>query len=118
MRSAREPKLLTLLLLLALTGYALFRLSHVLLPFALAATIAYCLNPLVATWEMRGIRRERAVVIVYAALACLCVTLAFLGISAAIQSASNFGMELPTYVAQIRALASRNIALVEGTPWL
>jgi predicted PurR-regulated permease PerM len=118
MRVLSEQKLLPVILLVSILGYVLFELSHVLLPFALAAAIAYCLNPLVAVLEMRGIRRQRAVMIVYIALACLFVTFAFLGASAAIQSASNFGMELPAYVAKVRAVADRNITLAEQSPWL
>ena len=111
-----EQKLLPLTLLIALLGYALFKLGAVLLPFGLAAAIAYCLNPLVAVLEMRGIRRRRAVMVVYVTLVCLCVTLAFLGISAAIQSASNFGVELPVYVRQVREFGSRNVTLLERLP--
>ena len=111
-----EQKLLPFILFLSLLTYVLVKLGAVLLPFGLAATIAYCLNPLVASLEMRGIRRQRAVMVVYLALACLVVTLSFLGISAAIQSASNFGMELPGYVVRIRAFGNQNVSLFERLP--
>jgi len=114
----REQKLLPLLLLMSLLVFALFKLGAVLLPFGLAAAIAYGLNPLVTYFEMRGIRRQRAVMIVYLALVCLFVTLAFLGISAAIQSASNFGVELPVYVRRVRDLGVQNVALLERWPVL
>ena len=114
----REQKILPLLLLITLLSYALFKLGAVLLPFGLAAAIAYFLNPLVAFLENRGIRRTRAVMVVFLTLVCLFVTLAFLGISAAIQSTSNFSVELPGYVQQVHAFTSRNLALLEQLPWL
>ena len=114
----RSQKLLPVVLLVALLSYALIKLGAVLLPFSLAAAVAYCLNPLVAYFEMRGIRRRRAVMVVYLALICLFVMLAFLGISAAIQSASNFGVELPIYVRQVRDLGIRNVALLDHLPML
>ncbi|OGS11873.1 MAG: hypothetical protein A3J70_05395, partial [Elusimicrobia bacterium RIFCSPHIGHO2_02_FULL_61_10] len=110
-----SQKAIPLLLLAALT-YLLFQLHAVVFPFILAAAIAYLLNPLVAFFEIRGIQRRRAVLIVYLALICLFVGLAYIGFSAALQSTANIGAELPVYVKQARAFLSRNIDVLERMP--
>src|SRR5947208_1334845 len=97
------------LILLAGMGYVLILLRHILVPFVLAAAIAYTLNPLVAYLEMRGIRRQRAVMVVYLGLACLFVGLAYLAIAAALQGATNLGKEMPMHLQQVRGLLQMNL---------
>src|SRR5688572_9268928 len=106
------------LLLLAGLVYLIFMLHAVLLPFFLAAAIAYTLNPLVAFLEIRGIQRRRAVVVVYLGLICVAAWLGYLGFSAAVQSTGNIAAELPVYVMKARSFMDRNIAIVEQMPLL
>jgi predicted PurR-regulated permease PerM len=113
-----EQKLVPLVLLISLISFVLFKMGAILLPFGLAATIAYCLNPLVGMLQMQGIRRNRAVMVVYLALGILLVSFTFLGVSAAIQSAANFGIELPHYVTKMHGFVNDHIDIVQGLPWL
>ena len=43
---------------LALVGYILFQVHHILLPFVLAATISYLLHPLIRLFEVRGLKHR------------------------------------------------------------
>jgi predicted PurR-regulated permease PerM len=106
------------LVLLGAVIYLLFQLGDVLLPFVLAAAIAYVLNPLVAFLEIRGLRRERAVLIVYLVLVCTAVGLAYLGFSAAVQSTSTISADLPAYVQKLRAFVHRYTDLIDKLPVL
>ena len=80
--------------------YLLVMFQSVLLPFLLAATAAYVLNPFILYFEMRGVRRERAVMVIYTVLLFFGVSLAYIAISAAIQSASTAAIEMPLYLRQ------------------
>jgi predicted PurR-regulated permease PerM len=86
------------LALLAGAIYLLVLVKGILLPFILAATAAYVLNPLIVFFEVRGVRRERAVLLVYTCLLFSCVTMAYLGLTAVIQSATTAAVELPIYL--------------------
>ena len=56
--------------------YAGYRLHHVLIPFVLAAAAAYVLNPVVASFEARGLRRDSMVLGLYlSAAAAMVLTL-------------------------------------------
>jgi len=49
----------------AAAAYLLYRVHDVLLPFVLAAVIAYLFNPLVRIFEVRGLRRRPVVLVLY-----------------------------------------------------
>lgn len=106
------------LLVLAVLGYLLFTLHEVVFPFVLAASVAYILNPFVAFLQIRGIRRERAVVVVYIAGVCLSVGMAYLGYSAALQSSVDINAELPGYIHQARAFLHRYMDWMDRVPLL
>jgi len=50
------------------SAYFLYRVHEILLPFVLAAVLAYLFNPLVRFFEVRGLRRRPVVLILYVSL--------------------------------------------------
>jgi predicted PurR-regulated permease PerM len=101
-------------LLLATAAYAFLQFREVLLPFLLAATLAYVLNPAVSFFEIRGIRRERAVLVIYTIVLFTFVSCAYLGVTAVMQSASNMAADMPRYVGKAREF----IARLDDYAWL
>lgn len=53
------------------TGYLLYRVRIVLLPFFMAVLVAYLLNPPVCWLERKKIPRLPAIILVYAAISIL-----------------------------------------------
>ena len=62
--------LVPLLMLVVLVGI-LFQVYHILLPFVLAATIAYLLHPLIRFFEVRGLRHQPVALTLYMVLMAL-----------------------------------------------
>jgi predicted PurR-regulated permease PerM len=102
------------LILVSGFAYLVVAFHDVLLPFVLAATAAYVLNPLIVILESRGIRRERAVMVVYTVLLCTVIGFAYLAVTAAIQSTAAAAVEMPGYVQKARSI----IGKIEQIPWL
>jgi predicted PurR-regulated permease PerM len=71
---------------------------------------------LVAIFEVRGIRRERAVLFVYLLLVCLMVFTIYVGVSAIVQSASNWSTQMPLYVRQVKQFVDVNLAALGQIP--
>jgi predicted PurR-regulated permease PerM len=113
--TAMNGRVLFPLALFAGGVYLLVLLKSILLPFILAATLAYVLNPLIVLFEVRGVRRERAVLLVYAVLLFSCVSMTYLAISAVLQSASLAAVELPLYMHRAKEFLAHvgNYAWVE-----
>ncbi len=101
-----RPRALFLLISAALLILLLFSVREVLLPFALAITIAYVLNPLVA-WVERVLRFPRGLAVASTYVVVLCLTvLTVLWISPRIYAETfRFAREAPS---MIRELAERH----------
>lgn len=85
-------------LMLAGLLYMLFKVHEILLPFVLGATLAYLISPLVRFFEVRGLRRQPVVFIVFGGLLALLAGGAYLAVNLAGQEAAKAAQELPRYV--------------------
>lgn len=94
----RPAKVLIPLAFLLAAGYFLLRVREVLFPFVLAAAFAYLLNPMVAFFEIRGLRRNAVVLVLYALLLGLGVFGAYHGIYALNREIGLARNEWPVYV--------------------
>lgn len=94
----RPAKVLIPLAFLFAAGYFLLRVKEVLFPFVLAAAFAYLLNPMVAFFEIRGLRRNVVVLVLYALLLGLGVFGAYHGIYALNREIGLARNEWPVYV--------------------
>ena len=94
----RPAKILLPLLLAAAGVYFLVLVKDDLLPFLLAAALAYLLNPLVAFLEVQGLRRTAVVAAVYLALFAAAGIGASYGISAVSRQVSRLKAEAPLLV--------------------
>jgi len=84
--------------LLGLLVYFLFKVHQVLLPFVLGGVLAYFLSPLVRIFEVRGLRRQPMVLIIFGALLAMLSWGTWAGIMVASQEASMAATQLPRYV--------------------
>lgn len=92
---------------LALTAaflFALNRLSHAAIPFILALAGGYVLNPLIADFQARGLRRGVAVVALFLAVAASIYLLANTLIEAGGAQLDALQLEAPAYLARLKAL--------------
>jgi len=79
-------------------SYFLYRVNEVLLPFLLAAVLAYLFNPLVRFFEVRGLRRRPVVVLLYASVMTV-ITLASYKLAwVAAVEAEEAAHNMPAYV--------------------
>jgi predicted PurR-regulated permease PerM len=89
---------ITALLLIGLGGVAFFYyIRSLLIPFVIAALIAYVIYPLVRSLEMRGIKRRTAIFTVYAAGVVLVAIFFTVFIPALLQETRSFSRILPEY---------------------
>jgi predicted PurR-regulated permease PerM len=88
------------LFLLALAGWFLYGVRAVLTPFVFAAVFAYLLNPLVSFLETRGVRREKAVLVLFIGLLAATTGLAYWGLVALWQDLPDLRASWPTYMGQ------------------
>ena len=86
------------LVLFAAALYFLIRVHAVLLPFMLAATQAYLLNPLIRFFEVRGVRRGSVVTALYMVLVCALSLGAYYGGIIVSQEAAEASRQMPLYV--------------------
>ncbi len=87
-------------ILVSAAVYFLYRVHDMLLPFVLAAVLAYLLNPLVRFFEVRGMRRRPVVVVLYLGLMTLAVVMIVkLGALAGLE-AEKATRNMPRYVQQ------------------
>ena len=107
----------TALVLLAAALYALARVYEALKPFVLAAAFAYVVNPAVAYFEAKGLRRSHLVVAGYLA-AILLGALAYAGVKTLIvDEVQHLGENAPAYSAQFQKLAAvQEAALARKLP--
>jgi len=85
---------------IGLTGIYFAR--SVLVPFLLAAVIAYTLNPVVAALERRGVRRTLGAILVLAALALALAGAVALVVPETIRQFQQFSDRLPGYIQAIQ----------------
>jgi predicted PurR-regulated permease PerM len=100
-----EGKILRALLgfsLLAAFAWFLFAIRSVLLPFLLAAILAYALSPAVTFMELRGIRRSTAAVLLYAVLLATAAFLAYWAIAVLWHDLPRLRYEFPVYLEKFR----------------
>ena len=108
------------LVLVAAAGYLLYRVHEVLLPFVLAAVIAYLFNPLVRFFEVRGLRRRPVVIVLYVSVMSVLALASYKLAWVAAQEAQKASRNMPIYVqegsrafAEWRARTHVNRAFVE-----
>ncbi len=78
--------------------YFLYRVHEVLLPFVLAAVLAYLFNPLVRFFEVRGLRRRPVVVILYVGVMSLIIFASYKVTWIAGLEAEKASRNMPLYV--------------------
>jgi len=83
-----------------LLGWFLFSVRVVLAPFVLAAILAYLLNPVVAFFEIRGLRRDTIVLILFALLLGLFIWLSYFGLVALWEDLPDLRRQWPAYIRQ------------------
>jgi predicted PurR-regulated permease PerM len=88
----------------AVTATVLILLHRVLLPFVLAATFAYLLDPLVNRLERIGIKRTYAALFITGIVIVFIVSLLLLGIPIIGAEVAAFIDNIPTYINRMRAL--------------
>lgn len=95
-------------------GWVIQKLSSVLLPLAIAAVIAYLLDPVVDFIERRGIPRTRAIFLVF--LMALAVVLGLLGtiVPQLVVETDNLIEQLPAHAEQLRLRLSE---WLKQSPW-
>src|SRR5262245_49362091 len=84
---------------LALVGVYFAR--EILVPFLLAAVIAYTLNPLVAALERRGVRRSLGALLVMGGVALAVIGVVAAAVPEMIDQFASFGERLPAYRAAL-----------------
>lgn len=102
----REGPLLAALVLLAAAMYGFYRVHEALTPFVLAAAFAYVLNPAVAYFEARGLRRMHLISAGYLIAGGLTV-LVYMGIKSFIVNETiQLGANGPLYLKKLQILSS------------
>jgi predicted PurR-regulated permease PerM len=93
----------------AVAGYLIWGLAHIanylqpiLIPVAIAAVLAYLLDPLVTRMTRRGLSRAWAVVLLFLTTTIAIVTLGSWVIPMISVQSSNFARELPAYTVNAR----------------
>src|SRR5436190_16079142 len=95
------------LFFLAAASYFLYRVQEVLLPFLLAAVLAYLFNPLVRFFEVRGLRRRPVVVLLYVSLMTLITLSSYKLAWVAASEAADAAHNMPVYVRKGGEMFSR-----------
>lgn len=108
------------ILIAGFAAYFLYRVQEILLPFLLAAVLAYLFNPLVRFFEVRGLRRKPVVIVLYIVLTTLFTLASYKLIWMAGQEAEKASHNMPLYVqrgseafSHWKATTRMNQALVE-----
>jgi predicted PurR-regulated permease PerM len=78
--------------------YFLFSVRHILLPFILAATLAYLLKPLVDFFVVHGLRRSAVVIAIYGAMLVGLAGGVYLTAVVLTQEAAKAALKMPQYV--------------------
>lgn len=97
--------LIAAILLLCLVAAAGYALQHTISCFLLSWIIAYLLDPLVMRVEERGIRRTRALVLLYAVIGILSVFFLAVMVPKLTMGWDAFLRDLPLYIQKIKQIA-------------
>ncbi len=101
----RAAPLLTAAALLAVACYAFYRVHEALTPFVLAAAFAYVLNPVVAYFEAKGLRRLHLIVAGYL-LAGIAAFVVYVNVKSFVVNESiQLGTNAPLYFKNLQKLA-------------
>lgn len=95
-------------------GWLVNRLSSVLLPLAVAAVLAYLLDPVVDFFEKRNIPRTRAILLVFFLAVMLVLTLLATVVPQLIYETGLLVDQVPDYAAELR---NRLGGWLERSPW-
>jgi putative permease len=98
-------RLIAAILLLCLVAAAGYALQHTLSCFLLSWIIAYLLDPLVMRMEERGIRRIRALVLLYTVSGILSIFFLAIMVPKLTMGWDGFVRDLPLYLQKIKQLA-------------
>jgi predicted PurR-regulated permease PerM len=96
--------------------YFLFAIRQVLLPFVLAATLAYLLNPVIEFFVVRGVRRSPIVIGLYAVLMTSFVLIVYLGGTVLNREATKAALKMPQYIQTGQAFLNR-VRSLEHSPY-
>lgn len=103
-------------------GKVLNLFSPVLWPLAIAAIVAYLLDPLVDLLERRKVPRERAIILVFSMAVFVVLGLAGAIVPQLVVEARDLATKVPGYAAQIQdrtskwIASSRNLKILNRTP--
>lgn len=78
-------------------GVFLYYIRSILIPFAIAALLAYIIYPLVRSLESGGVQRSKAILTVYSALTIFLGIILFLFVPAMFNEAKDFADIFPVY---------------------
>ncbi|HMJ88862.1 MAG TPA: AI-2E family transporter, partial [Candidatus Acidoferrum sp.] len=95
-------------------GKVLHLFSPVLWPLAIAAVIAYLLDPVVDLLEHRRVPRNRAIVLVFAVAACVMLAIAGAIIPRLIVETRELGSRIPDYATELQHRATN---WIENSRW-
>lgn len=102
-----------MLLAVGLILWFFYEVRDVVMPFLLAAVLAYLLNPLVSFLEIRGVRREKAVVILFVGFTVLMTGLAYWALIAVGQDIPDLRANWPDYMHRAEAAMRRAQEVLE-----
>jgi predicted PurR-regulated permease PerM len=116
-KQRREFPVLTSFVVGGALLYAFSRLHHALTPFVLAAAFAYVLNPIVSSFEARGLRRAQLVIFGYLSAAALAFV-AYAGLKSMILAETElFQTRAPSYLSEIqKTITVQQAALTKKLP--
>lgn len=91
------------LLFIGILVWFLYSVRSVLAPFVFAAILSYLLNPVVSFMEVRGVRREKAVMVLFVVLLAAMTGLVYLGLVAVWQDIPDLRASWPDYMRRAEA---------------
>ncbi len=103
---------------LALVGYILFQVHHILLPFVLAAAVSYLLHPVIRLFEVRGLKHQPVALTLFVVLMALYFSAIYLTISLAAKEAGRVASDMPTYVQRMQAALKGDTTIQKRFPML
>src|SRR5687768_16495943 len=95
-------------------GRVLHLLGPVLWPLAIAAVLAYLLDPLVDVMERRKMKRQRAIIFVFAAAVFVLLGIAALMLPRLVFETRELASRIPAYAATIQ---QRAVDWIENSGW-
>src|SRR5437899_2242808 len=103
---------------LALVGYILFQVHHILLPFVLAAAVSYLLHPVIRLFEVRGLKHQPVALTLFVVLMALYFSAIYLTVSLAAKEAGRVASDMPTYAQRMQAALKGDTNIQKRFPML